>query len=104
MHVSDGIAELRVRHALVTERIDELGSNPPTPTGPGEDHNSRPPADLVATARELWDAKLVQIHSAALLDGLELYPLDDDGRCSSCGLHVPTLQQMQPHGLAHQPS
>ena len=102
--MSDGIAELRVRHALVTERIDELGSNPPTPTEPGGDHMGRPPADLVATARELWDAKLVQIHSAALLDGLELYPLDDDGRCSSCGLHVPTLRQMQPDGLAHQPS
>jgi hypothetical protein len=102
--MSDGSGELRVRHALVTERIDDLRSNPPTPTGPGGDHMGRPPADLAATARELWDGKLVQIHSAALLDGLELYPLDDDGCCSSCGLHVATLRQMQPHGLAHQPS
>ena len=98
--MSDGIAELRVRHALVSERIDDLVGNPPTPADPGGDDNSRRPADVAASARELWDAKLVQIHSAALLDGVELYPVDEDGRCSSCGLHLPTIRQMQPDGLA----
>ena len=105
MHVSDGIAELRVRHALASERIDELG-NPPTHTMPGADnHNDRPSADGEDSARDLWDVKLVQIHSAALLHGPELYPLDDDGRCSSCGLstsHPPT--DAATRGLARQPS
>ena len=102
--MSDEIAELRARHDVATERINDLDGNPPSSVqslGPGD--NGESPASLAAT-RELWDAKLVQVHSAALLDGLELYPLDDDGRCSSCGLHVPTLRQMQPDGLAHQPS
>jgi hypothetical protein len=106
MHVSDGIAKLRVRHALASERIDELGSNPPTHTMPGADnHNDRPSADGEDNARDLWDVKLVQIHSAALLHGPELYPSTTTDVAAAAGSprpHPPT--DAATRGLAHQPS
>ena len=98
--MSDEIGELRARHDVAAERINALDGNPPSSVqslGPADDGNS--PANLAA-ARELWEAKLVQIHTATLRAGVELYPVDDDGHCSRCGLHIRTLQQMQLDGLA----
>jgi hypothetical protein len=100
--MSDGIAELRERHALAIERIHDLDSSPRSPHSVGRSDSGPQPDNLRATARQLWDAKLVQIHRAALLDGVQLYPLDGDRRCSSCGLHVPTLQHMEQDGHRHQ--
>ena len=102
--MSDEIAELRARHALATERINDLDSNPSSSIEAlGQPDNGESPTNPAVTARELWEAKLVHIHTAALRAGVELYPLADDGRCSTCELHIRTLQRMQPDGLAHQP-
>ena len=95
-----------MRHALAIERINDLDGYPPGSIGSlGQADYGGSAANLAAT-RDLWEAKLVQIHTAALRDGVELYPIDDDGHCSSCGLHIRTLQQMQSNGLtlADQPS
>jgi hypothetical protein len=102
--MSHAITELRERHALALERIHDLDSNSESPQPVAWNSNGRRPEELSTTARELWDAKLVQIHRAALLDEVQLYPLDSDGRCTGCGLHVPTLQHMEQDAVAHQPS
>ena len=104
---SDEIAELRARHEVATERVNDLDGNPPSSVHSlGQADNGESPASLPVAVRGLWEAKLVQVHAAALRAGAELYPVDDDGHCSRCGLHIRTLQQMQPDGLplADQPS
>jgi hypothetical protein len=94
--VSDDIAELRLRHALATERINHPGANPSHSTEAlPQAVDGASPTTLETTARKLWKAKLVQIHTAALLEGVELYPVNDEGQCSDCRIHIHTLQQMQ---------
>jgi hypothetical protein len=103
--MSHAIAALRERHALITERITNLNSSPSTPADvTGHHHDGAPPASPSASARNLWEAKIVQLHYEAFLDGVELYPLDADGCCTTCGVHVLAIQNMRQDELAHHPS
>ena len=63
----DEIAELRARHALATERINQLDGNClEFHEFRGRPDNGESPTSPVATVRELWEAKLVHVHLAAL--------------------------------------
>jgi hypothetical protein len=101
--MSTAIAALRERHALITERITNLDSSPSADVL-GHHDDSAPPAYPTANARDLWEAKIVQLHYEAFLDGVELYPLDADGCCTTCGVHVLAIQNMRQDELAHHPS
>ena len=46
----------------------------------------------------------MQLHYEAFLDGVELYPLDADGCCTTCGVHVLAIQNMRQDELTHHPS
>ena len=103
--MSETIADLRERHALLTERIANLDSSPSTSADVLGHHDERPqPVYPSASARDLWEAKLVQLHYEAFLDGVELYPLDADGCCATCRVHVLAIQNMRRDELAHHPS
>ena len=103
--MSTAIAALRERHALITERITNLDSSPSTSTDvTGHHDNGAPPASPSASARDLWEAKIVQLHYEAFLDGVELYPLNADGCCTTCGVHVLAIQNMRQDELTHHPS
>ena len=103
--MSNAIAALRERHALITERITNLDSSPSTSADVLGHHDERtPPAYPSASARNLWEAKIVQLHYEAFLDGVELYPLDAHGCCTTCGVHVQAIQNMRQDELARHPS
>jgi hypothetical protein len=99
--MSETIGALRARHVLVSERIASLDT---VPAGPGNSFGRTDdtlPAGLKDSARELWEAKLVQIHTATVIDGEELYPVDQDGRCTECQLDVQALRRMQHQAPGH---
>lgn len=102
--MSETIAALRQRHALITERITNLDSSPSTSADVDHRDDGTPPVYSGASARDLWEAKLVQLHYEAFLDGIELYPLDADGCCAKCGVHVLAIQNMRQDELADHPS
>ena len=97
--MSAGTAELRVARPYRTD--PHLGSTPNT-RGPAKATTADRRRTWCDSARTLG-CKLVQIHSAALLDGLELYPLDVTGVAAAAGStpHPPTDAATR---LAHQPS
>ena len=85
-------------------RAHHQRSSPSTRAVTGHHHDGAPPASPSASARNLWEAKIVQLHYEAFLDGVELYPLDADGCCTTCGVHVLAIQNMRQDELTHHPS
>ena len=96
--MSQTIATLRARHALVVARLANLDNTTPVPgVSLDRDHEIGLPAGWKKSAQELWEAKLIQIHAAAVIEGNELFSVDADGRCTECQLDLRALQRMQPH-------
>jgi hypothetical protein len=93
---------LRAQHALVTSRLADLDNAAAVPGDlAGPDDEIMLPSGWKKSAQELWEAKLIQIHAAAVVEGNELYPVDPDGRCTECRLDVRALQRMQPNTSVH---
>jgi hypothetical protein len=100
--MSHTMIALRAQHALVTSRLASLDTAAAVPgdsTGGDDEIMLRP--GWKKSAQELWEAKLIQIHTAAVIEGNELYPVDPDGRCTECRLDVRALQRMQPNTSVH---
>jgi hypothetical protein len=91
--MSETVVVLRSRHAHILECITNLRATSAPVDVLGTNDSPRV-AGLTVSALGLWEAKLIQIHTAALAAGDELYPVDHEGRCSECQLDVHALQRM----------